>query len=129
MSYLVFRTNPLVYQYYLLLQLGSHAHFLATSLLTTLLSFLKSAGTVFNLWTSILSISAFKFSKFDFSANLEVSIPVEFFQSAFVTERFKFSKFDFSADLEVSIPVEFFQSAFVAGLDKSTSILMSPPKV
>ena len=74
-------------------------------------------------------MSAFKFSKFDFSANLEVSIPVEFFQSAFVTERFKFSKFDFSANLEVSIPVEFFQSAFVAGLDKSTSILMSPPKV
>ena len=46
--------------------------------LTTLLSLLKSAGTAFNLSTSILSTSPFKLAKSDFSAKLEVSIPVAF---------------------------------------------------
>ena len=49
-----------------------------------MLSLLKPIETVFNFSTSILSISAFKVAKFDFSANLEVSIPVAFFKSAFV---------------------------------------------
>ena len=55
------------------------------SLFTTLLSFLKSTGTVFNLPTSTLSILAFELAKFDFNANLDVSIPVAFFKSVFVT--------------------------------------------
>ena len=46
--------------------------FLLTPLYTTLLTSLKSIGTVFNLWTSNLSISAFKLSKSDFAGNLEV---------------------------------------------------------
>ena len=48
------------------------------------LVYLKSTGTVLNLSTSILSISAFKLTKFDFSANSEVSVPASFFKSAFV---------------------------------------------
>ena len=46
--------------------------FLLTSLSTRLLTSLKSIGTVFNLSRSTLSISAFKLSKSDFAANLEV---------------------------------------------------------
>ena len=56
--------------------------FLTTSLFTILLNLLKSTGVVFNFSVSILSTSAFKFAKFGFSANLEVSIPVAFFKSA-----------------------------------------------
>ena len=43
-----------------------------------MLSLLKSTGTVFNLSTSILSISVFKPVKSDFAANLDVSTPVSF---------------------------------------------------
>ena len=57
---------------------------MTTLLFTTLLSLFKSTGTVFNLSTSILSSSAFKLAKFDFSANLDVSIPVAFLKSVFV---------------------------------------------
>ena len=52
--------------------------------LTTLLSLLKSAGTVFNLSTSILSTSAFRLGKSDLSAILDVSTPVAFFNFAFI---------------------------------------------
>ena len=55
-----------------------YAVLLATSLLTALLSLLKSKGAVFNFSTTILSASAFKFAKFDFSANLKVLFPVAF---------------------------------------------------
>ena len=48
------------------------------SLFTTLLSLLKSTGTVFNSSTSILSTSAFRLAKSDFAANLKVSIPLLF---------------------------------------------------
>ena len=48
---------------------------------TTLLSLLKSTGTVFNLSASILLTPAFKVIKSDFAANLEVSVPVAFFKS------------------------------------------------
>ena len=51
-----------------------------------MLSFVKSAGTGLNLPTYILSILVFKFTKFVFSANLEVSIPVAFLKSNFVAE-------------------------------------------
>ena len=50
-----------------------------------MLSLLKSAGTGFNSSTSIWSISAFKLPKSGFAANLDVSTPVGFFKSAFVT--------------------------------------------
>ena len=52
--------------------------FLTTSLFSTLLSLFKSTGTVFNLSTFILSISAFKLAELDFASNLDVSTPVAF---------------------------------------------------
>ena len=52
--------------------------FLTISVLTTLLNLLELLGIGISFSTSILSISAFKFSKFDFSANLGISAPVEF---------------------------------------------------
>ena len=64
-----------------------------------MLSLLKLAGTDFILSRSILSTSAFKFDKFDLNANLDVSVPVAFFKSA-----------------------------FVAWFNKSILTLMSPPK-
>ena len=65
--------------------------FLTTSFLTTLLSLLKSAEIVFNLSTSILFTSVFKLTKSNFATNLEVSILVAFFKSAFVAKLFKSS--------------------------------------
>ena len=62
----------------------SYTVFLTTSLSTILLSLLKSLGIVFNSFTSILSTSAFKVAKFDFSANLGVSIPVAFFRNIII---------------------------------------------
>ena len=69
----------------------SYTVFLTTSFLTTLLSLLKSAETVFNLSTSILFTSVFKLTKSNFATNLEVSILVAFFKSAFVAKLFKSS--------------------------------------
>ena len=98
MSCFVFKTDPLVSILFTFSTSLSYRVFLTILLLIiTLLSLLKSIETVFNFSTSILSISAFKVAKFDFSANLEVPIPVAFFKSAFVTK-----------------------------LDKSTLTLMSP---
>ena len=74
--------------------------FLITSLVTTLLSLLKLAGTDFILSRSILSTSAFKFDKFDLNANLDV----------------------------YQFLLHFFKSAFVAWYNKSILTLMSPPK-
>ena len=54
----------------------SYRVFLTTSLSTTLLSLLKSGGTVFSLSMSILSTSAFKLSKSDFAAELDVSTSI-----------------------------------------------------
>ena len=58
--------------------------FLTTSFFTISLSLLESTGTGTNLSISNLSTSVFKRAKFDFSAILEVSIPVASFKSAFV---------------------------------------------
>ena len=58
-SYLVFKTNPQVSKAFTFATNLSYAVFLTTSLFTTLLSLLKSTGTVFNLPISILSTSAF----------------------------------------------------------------------
>ena len=52
--------------------------FLTTSLLTALLGLLKSIETVFNLSTSILSISAFELANLDIAANLDASTPADF---------------------------------------------------
>ena len=83
--YLVFKTNPLVSILFTLATNLSFTVFLTTSLFTTLLNLLKSTGTVFNFSISILSTSAFKLAKFGFSSILEVSIPVAFFKSDFVS--------------------------------------------
>ena len=48
------------------------------------ISLLKSTGKCIKLSLSNLSTSVFKLVKFDFSAKLEVSIPVAFFNSVFV---------------------------------------------
>ena len=50
---------------------------------TTWLSLLKSIGTANNLAISNLSTSAFKLTKSDFAARLDVSIPAAFFKSVF----------------------------------------------
>ena len=62
----------------------SYTVFLATSIFTTALSLLKSTGTGANLSIPNLSTSVFKQAKCDFSAKLELSIPVLSFRSAFV---------------------------------------------
>ena len=59
---------------------------MATSFLTTLLNLLKSIGTVFNLFVSVESTSAFRLARPDFAANLDVSTPVAFFKSNFVAQ-------------------------------------------
>ena len=62
----------------------SYTVFLRTSFFATSLSLLKSTGTGTSLSISKLSTSAFKLTKSDFAADLDVSIPVTFFKSAFV---------------------------------------------
>ena len=85
MSYLVFKINPVISVLFTFVTYDlSYAKFLTTLLLTTLLSLLKSTGTVFNLTISILSASTFNLAKFDFNARLDVSVPVAFFKSVFV---------------------------------------------
>ena len=56
---------------------------LITSSSTTLITLLKSVGTVFNLSTSSLSALAFKLTKSDFAANSDVSTPAAPFKSVF----------------------------------------------
>ena len=82
-SYLVFKTNPVVPISFTFVTNLSYTVFFTTSLFTKLLSLLKSTGKVFNLPTSILSTSVFKLDRFDFSAKLEVAIPVVFFLNQF----------------------------------------------
>ena len=66
----VFLTSPLVSILSTLATNLSYAVFLTTSFFTTLLSLLKSTGTVANLSTSNLSASLFKLAKFVFNAKL-----------------------------------------------------------
>ena len=82
MSYLVFKTYPLVSILFTFGTNLSYTVFLTTSLFTS--NSIKSTGAVFNLLTSILSTSAFKRAKSDFDANLDVSTPVAFFNFPFV---------------------------------------------
>ena len=62
----------------------SYTVFLTTSFFTTSLSLVKSTGARTNLSISNLLTSAFKLTKSDFAANLNVSIPVAFLKSVFV---------------------------------------------
>ena len=71
--YLVFKTNPLVSILFTLVTNLSCTVFLTTSFFTTLISLLKSIGTVTDVSISNLSASVFKLAKFDFSAKLEVT--------------------------------------------------------
>ena len=83
-SYLVFRTNPLVSILFTLATNLSYTVFLTTSLFATLLNLLKSVGTGANLSMSNLSTSVYKLAKFVFNAKLEVTICEIFLISAFV---------------------------------------------
>ena len=84
MSYLAFKTNPLVSILFNLAINLSYTVFLTTSFCTTSLSLFKSTRAVTNLSISNLSTSVFKLAKFDFSANFEVSTCEIFLISAFV---------------------------------------------
>ena len=83
MSYLVFQIKPLASISFTVATSSSCTVYLTTSLLTTLFGLLKSTATVFSFSISI-SISAFSLAKFDFNSRLDVSIPVAFFNLAFV---------------------------------------------
>ena len=83
-SYLVFKTNSLVSILFTFATSLSYTVFLTTSLFITLLSLLKSTGTVFHLSTYILSISAFRLTKSNVTGILDVSNPVAFSKSVFV---------------------------------------------
>ena len=78
MSNLVFKTNPLVSILFTLASNVSYAVLLTTSFFTASICLLKSAGTGTNLPISYLATSAFKLTKSDFGASLDVSIPVAF---------------------------------------------------
>ena len=64
--------------------------FLTTFLFTTLLSLLKSTGTVCNLSASNLATFHLKLAKSFFLTNCDVSMPVAPFQSHFVAKLEKF---------------------------------------
>ena len=82
-SYLVFKTNPLVSTAFTFATYLSH-NFLTASLSTTSVSLLNSLETDLNSLTSILSISAYRLAKSDFAPNLDVSTLLAFFKSVFV---------------------------------------------
>ena len=77
--YLVFKTNSVISIDLTIVINFSYTVFLTTSLFITLLNLLKSTGTIFT-----LSTLAFKLVMFDFSARLDVSIPVAPFKSVYV---------------------------------------------
>ena len=82
--YLVFETKLVISILFTFVSNLLYTVFLTTSFFTTSLSLLKSTGIVINLSISNLSTSVFKLAKFDFSAKLEVSIPVASFKSNFI---------------------------------------------
>ena len=77
MSYLVFKGNPLVPLLFTFVANYSYTVLSSTSLLSTLLSLLKSTGTRFYWSTSI-----FKLAKPDVADNVDVSTAVAIFNSA-----------------------------------------------
>ena len=78
-SYLVFKTKPVVSILFTFETNFLYAAFLTTSFFATSRNLLKSTRTIFSLSTSVLSTSVFKLAKFDFTAILEVSIPAASF--------------------------------------------------
>ena len=78
-SYVVFKTNPVVSMLFTLETNLSYTVSLITSFFTTLLSLAKSLGTGVILSISNLSTSVFRLAKFDFSAKLLASILDIFF--------------------------------------------------
>ena len=78
-SYVVFKSNPVVSMFINLATNLSYSVFL-----TTLLSLAKSLGTGVNLSISSLSTSVFKLAKFNFSAKLLASTCDIFFKSVLV---------------------------------------------
>ena len=83
-SYLVFKTNPLVSILFTLATNLLYTSFLTTSFFTRSLSLLKSTGTGTNLSISNLSTPVFKVGKFVFNAKLEVATCEMFLMSGFV---------------------------------------------
>ena len=77
-SYLVFKTNPLLSILFTFATNLSYKVFLTTSFLTASLGLLKSTGIGINLSISNLSTSVYRLAKFYFSEKLDVSIPVAF---------------------------------------------------
>ena len=84
MSYLVFKTKPLVAILFTSATNLSYTVFLTTSYFTTSLSLFKSTGTGANFPISDWSTSLFKLAKFDFSAKIEVSTSEIFLIYGFV---------------------------------------------
>ena len=79
MSYLVFKTNPVVSILSTFVTNLSYLVFLPTSFLTTLLNLATSSGTDVNFAMSNLSTSVFKLAKFVFHSKLLTFKCVTFF--------------------------------------------------
>ena len=83
-SYLVFKTNPLVSILSTLVTNLFYTSFLTTSVFTTSLNLVKSTGIGINLSMSNLSTSVFKPDELVYNAKLEVSTCEIFLISVFV---------------------------------------------
>ena len=81
--------------------------FLTMSLSTISLSFVRSIGTAFSLFTFNISIS-------DFNLFQLVGAVSDLFVSNLSISDFRQTKSSFLANCDVSTPVAFFKSAFVA---------------
>ena len=83
--YSVFLTNSFFTTLLSLLKsTGTGANFTISNLSTLLYKLLKIISKLFNLSIFNLSISAFKLTRSDFAANLDVSVPAAIFKSDFV---------------------------------------------
>ena len=98
MLYIVFKTNLVISILFTLATNLSYTVFLTILFFTKSLSLLESTGIGTNLSISNLSISAFKLAKSDFSASLDVSIPVAFLKSHY------FAKLNKSTLALISLP-------------------------
>ena len=84
MSYVVFKTNPVVSMLSTFAINLFYLVFLATSFFTTLLNLAKSLETAVSFAMSNLSTSVFKLARFVFDVKLLTSTCVTFFRSVFV---------------------------------------------
>ena len=83
-SYLVFKTNPVVQILSTFVTNLLYSVFLTTSFFTTLLNLAKSLGTGVNFAMSNLSTSVFKLARFVFDEKLLTSTCVTFFRSVLI---------------------------------------------